>query len=132
MFEKVLNTHLQKQRSRGVLKTVLEKIKDLSLKIPNPSLKNQNWSKLIKISGSVVFIVFQVEGYRKILKLRQAWIIFFKKKTRTDYPIETMLRSNKWISDRKSDKIFLLKKIKASSVCVALKTIRSLINIKFR
>ena len=110
MFEKVLNTHLQKQRSRGVLKTLLEKIKGLSLKIPNPSLKNQNWSKLIKISGSVVFIVFQVEGYRKILKLRQAWIIFFKKKTRTDYPIETMLRSNKWISDRKSDKTFFWKK----------------------
>ena len=131
MFEKVLNTHLQKQRSRGVLKTLLEKIKDLSLKIPNPSLKNQNWSKLIKISGSIVFIVFQVEGYQKILKLRKAWIIFFSK-TRTDYPIETMLRSNKWISDRKSDKTFFLKKIKASRVCVALKTIRSLINIKFR
>ena len=131
MFEKVLNTHLQKQRSRGVLKTLLEKIKNLSLKIPNPALKNQNWSKLIKISGSIVFIVFQVEGYQKILKLRQAWIIFFSK-TRTDYPIETMLRSNKWISDRKSDKTFFLKKIKASRVCVALKTIRSLINIKFR
>ena len=53
-------------------------------------------------------------------------------RTRTDGSVETMLRWMMWISERASGKTFLLKKIRISRVCVALKTIWSyctLINI---